>query len=99
MKDRFTYQALARASSLACRTELLSSFTSLEEFGRLHGVIDSNRLHKSHWERNLCKYAHRAEPLFIMFTSIEALRWTLFVRNINARGWEQHLRDPEIEAI
>ena len=30
-----------------------------------------------------------------MFASIEALRWTLFVRNIDARGWELHLRDPE----
>ena len=30
-----------------------------------------------------------------MFTSIEAMRWVLFVRNIDARGWELHFRDPE----
>ena len=29
-----------------------------------------------------------------MFTSIESLRWTLFFRNIDARAWELHLRDP-----
>ena len=41
----------------------------------------------------MLKYTHRAEPLLNRFTSIEALRWTLFVRNIEARGWELHLRD------
>ena len=38
-------------------------------------------------------YAHHEEPLIDVFTSMEALRWVLFVRNIDARGWELHLRD------
>ena len=67
-----------------------TSFTNIEDFGRLHGVIDSKKLSKSHWGRSLRQYAHRAEPLFNTFTSIDALRWTLFVRNIDARGWELH---------
>ena len=69
---------------------LTLTLTHLEEFGRLHCVIDSNTPSKSHWERNLRQYAHRAEPLFYVFTSIEALRWVLLVRNIDARGWELH---------
>ena len=32
---------------------LLSSYTNLKEFGRLYGVIDSNKLSKLHWERRL----------------------------------------------
>ena len=39
--------------------------------------------------------AHHSEPLLNTFTSIEALRWKVFVRNIDARGWELHTRDPE----
>ena len=31
---------------------LLSSFTSIEEFGRLHCVIKSNKQCNGHWERN-----------------------------------------------
>ena len=53
---------------------LITSFTDLEEFGRLNGVLDSNKLSKAHWEHNQRQYAHHAEPLFNMFTSIEALR-------------------------
>jgi len=34
----------------------------------------------------------RHSKLFDVFTSKEALRWTRFVRNIDARGWERHLR-------
>ena len=54
----------------------LSSFSKLEEFefGRLHSVIHSNKECNAHWERNMRQYAHRAEPLFGMFTSKEALR-------------------------
>jgi len=68
---------------------LLSSFTNIEAFGRLHRVLQSNKLSKSHWGRNLRQYALHAEPLFNMFTSTEALRWVLFVRNIYAIyvGW------------
>ena len=58
-------------------------------------MIDSNRLSKSPWERIIRQYAHHEEPLFNTLTSIDALRWVLFVRNIDARGWELHLRDPE----
>jgi len=56
---------------------LLSSFISLKEFGRLHQVIQANKQCKAHCERNLCQYAHYAKPLFNTFTSIEAQRWTL----------------------
>jgi len=73
---------------------LVTSFSDLEEFGRLHCVIYSNKLSKSHWERNLLQYSHHAKPLFDLFTSTETLRWVLFVRNIDARDWELHLRDP-----
>jgi len=74
---------------------LVTGFTNLKEFGRLHCVIDSNKPGKSHWERNLRQYAHRAEPLFDVFAAVEALRWVLFVRNIDARGWELLLSDPK----
>jgi len=59
---------------------LISSFTGLEEFGRLHCEIDSSKLIKSHREPSLCPYAHHAEPLFEVFTAFEAMPWTLFVR-------------------
>ena len=58
-------------------------------------MIDSNKPSKAHWERNLRQYAHHAGPLFITLRSIEALRWVLFLRTIDVRGWELHLRDPE----
>jgi len=32
-------------------------------------------------------------------TSIEALRWVLFVKNIYARDWELHLKDPKSKVI
>jgi len=74
---------------------LVTSFTDLVEFGRLHSVIDENKISKSRWERNMRQYAHHAEPLFNKFTSVEARLWVQFVRNIDARGWELHLRDPK----
>ena len=58
-------------------------------------MIESNRQRKAHWERNLRQCAHHTDPLFNTFTSIESLRWTLFVRSIDVRGWELHLRDPK----
>jgi len=73
---------------------LISSHIELKEFGRLHQVIQSNKMCNAHWEGNLCQYAHYTEPLFNTFRSKEALRWVLFVRNIDARGWELHLRYP-----
>ena len=74
---------------------IVTSCTSLEEFGRLHCVIDSNKPSASHRERTMRQYAHRTEPLFRVFTPIESLRCVLFVRNIDARGCELHLRDPK----
>jgi len=73
---------------------LLSSFTEMKEFGRFHQVIRSNKQCSALWERNIRQYAHHAGPLFSVFTSKEVLRWALFVRNIDVRGWELHLRDP-----
>jgi len=78
---------------------LVTSFVDLKEFVKLHCVIDSNKPSKAHWERNLRQYAHRAEPLLDMFPSKDARRWTLFVRNIDARGWELHLRDPKSSGV
>jgi len=49
-------------------------------------VMQANKQCNAHWERNLRQYALRAEPLFDVFTSEEALRWTLFMRNIDARA-------------
>jgi len=71
---------------------LLSIFTDMKEFGRLHCVIDPNKPSKLHWKCNLRQYAHHAEPLLDIFTTIEALRWALFVRNFGAVGWELHVR-------
>ena len=62
-------------------------------------MIDSNKLSKSHWERNLRHYALHAEPLFNTFTSIDALRCVLFVRIIDAPSRELHWRYPESKAI
>ena len=54
-------------------------------------MIQSNKKCNAQWEGNLHQYAHHAEPLFEVFTSKEALRWALFVRNMDARGWEFQL--------
>jgi len=74
---------------------LLTSFTHLEEFGRLHQMMQSSKQCKAHCAGYLRQDAHQQEPLLNTFTSIKALRWTLFVRNIDARDWELHLRYPE----
>jgi len=65
---------------------LLSSFLRVEEFERFHNVLQSNKQCNAHWEGNLRQYSHRAEPLFGVFTSTAALRWTLFVRHIDVGG-------------
>ena len=62
-------------------------------------MIQSNNQCDAHRERNLRQYAHHSEALFYKFTSIEALHWTLFLGNIDARGWELHLRYPGDKAI
>jgi len=54
---------------------LVTSFNNLKEFVKIHEVIDSNKPSKAHWRHNLRMYAHHAEPLFDVFTPIEALRW------------------------
>ena len=56
----------------------LVSHTDLEGYKSLHVVIHKNKQCEPHWLNNLRKYAHRAEPLFDKFTSVESLRWTLF---------------------
>ena len=77
---------------------IISSFSKLVKFGRLHGVIQSNIGCDAHWERILCQDAHHAKPLFDVLEYKEALRWTLSVRSIDVRGWELHLRDPRSKA-
>ena len=74
---------------------LVTSFTQLKEFVQLHPVLQSNKACNSQWEGNLRQYTRCIGPLFNVFTSKDALRWVLFVRNIDARDWELHLRDPE----
>jgi len=69
----------------------MASLTKLKEFGKLHHVLASSRQCHAHWENNLRQYTHHAKPLFDEFTSVEALRWTLFKRKIDVRGWELHL--------
>ena len=73
---------------------LLSSSTELKDFVKLHSLIHPNKQCNAHCERHLCPDVHYSQPLFDVFTSIESLRWTLFVGNIDARGCELHLRDP-----
>ena len=60
--------------------------------------MQSNKRCNAHWERNPRQYAHYPEPLFDVFTSKEALRRVLFVRNIDVRGWTLHLTDPTSES-
>ena len=60
--------------------------------------MQSNKRCNAHWERNPRQYAHYPEPLFDVFTSKEALRRVLFVRNIDVRGWKLHLTDPTSES-
>ena len=78
---------------------LCSSFTDVKEFERLHQVIQSSKLSNSHCERDLPQYAHRTDPLFNVFESKQALRWTLVVRTIDVRGWELRLRNPSGTAV
>jgi len=73
---------------------LLSNSLELKEFGKLHEVIQSNKEYSARREMNLRSGVHYAKPLFDTFTSKEALSWMFFVRNIDARGWELHLKDP-----
>ena len=73
----------------------VASFTKLKEFGKLHHVLASTKRCKAHWQAHLRKYAHRAEPLFGEFTSVEALRWALFKRKIDARKWELHITQKD----
>ena len=53
---------------------LAVSFIKLNEFGKLQHVLHSSKKCNAHWKAHLRQYAHRAEPLFVEFTSIEALR-------------------------
>ena len=70
---------------------LFSSWTDLGDYESLHHVIHKNKQCEAHWLNNLRKYAHRADPLFDVFTSVKSLRF-VFVREIDVpRGWELHL--------
>ncbi len=70
---------------------LFSSWTDLDDYESLHHVIHKNKQCEAHWLNNLRKYAHRADPLFDVFTSVKSLRF-VFVRKIDVpRGWELHL--------
>ena len=71
------------------------SLTKLKEFGKLHHVLASRRQCHAHWENNLRQYVHHTEPLFDEFSSVEALRWTLFKRKIDARNWELHITQKD----
>ena len=69
---------------------LFSSWTDLDDYESLHHVIHKNKQCEAHWLAHLRKYAHRAEPLFDVFTSVKSLRF-VFVRKIDVpRGWELH---------
>jgi len=61
----------------------VSSSTELKDFAKLRSVIHSNKLCNAHWECHLCPDVRLSKLMFDVFTSIEALRWTLFVRNID----------------
>ena len=63
---------------------LISSSTELKDFAKLHSVIHFNKQCNAHWEHNLRPDVHNSKPLLDVFTSKEALRWTLLVRNIDA---------------
>jgi len=77
-----------------CFNLLCSFMTDLEDYKSLQIVIHKNKQCESHWLKNLRKYAHRAEQLFDEFTSLEILRFVLFDRKIDVRGWELHLEGP-----
>ena len=99
MISRFKYLVQAKYPSLACQTE--SSIPS--EPQRAEGVratppSDTVKCNVR-WDRNLRQCVDHTDPLFNVFESKEALRWVLFVRNIDARGWKLHMRDPESTGI
>ena len=60
-----------------CFNLLCSFMTDLEDYKSLHVVIHKNKQCEPHWLKNLRKYAHRAEPLFDEFMSLEDLRFVL----------------------
>ena len=71
---------------------LFSSWTDLDDYESLHHVIHKNKQCEAHWLAHLRKYAHRANPLFDLFTSVKSLRFVIFVRKIDVpKGWELHL--------
>ena len=74
---------------------LVISCIELKEFGKFHHVIRSSNQLNAHWNTNLVQYAHHAKPLFNVMPSVEALRWTLFKRKIDVRGWKLHLKGPK----
>ena len=73
----------------------LVSFIVLKDFCKLHHVLHASQQYRAHWEKNLCQYAHRAEPLFDEFTSVESLRWALHCIRVDVWGWKLLLKGPE----
>ena len=73
----------------------ISSYTDWDDYESLHHVIHKNKQCRAHWENNLRKYVHRADPLFGEFTSVKSLRFVLDARRIDMRGWELHLIDEK----
>ena len=74
----------------------MGSYSVVDDYEKLQHVIHKNKQLKAHWEANLRKYAHRAKPLFGVFTSEKVLRWALITSQIEVpRDWELHLEGPK----
>ncbi len=58
----------------------------LDDFTSLIGAMRTNKLCRAHWKRNLCKYVHKATPLFSVFLSRKKLLWTI-EEGIDAYDW------------
>jgi hypothetical protein len=72
----------------------ISSYVELKDFVTLHHVLASNKECRMHWEYHLRQHIDRTEQLFDEFTSLEALRWTVFTRKIDKRDFQLHLKGP-----
>ena len=67
----------------------------MDDYESLHHVIHKNKQCKAHWENDLRKYAHRAEPLFEVFTSVASLRFVLETKIDVPRDWELHITQKD----
>ena len=64
---------------------LTVSFLELEDFECFRHVHQTNESCYRHWPWLMSQ-------IFSVFLSKEALRWVIFTKGINARGWELHLK-------